>query len=82
MVEAAGIEPYPALFEKQRLRATFVIKSKKGNELICYSLPFPVPWSPPRSWRDSGKRRDRCPDAQVGGSGALLLNPAYPPKAD
>ena len=46
MVEAAGIEPYPAIFEKQRRRATFVIKSKKGNELICYLLPFPVPWSP------------------------------------
>jgi len=30
-VEAAGIEPYPALFEKRRRCATFVIKSKRGN---------------------------------------------------
>ncbi len=38
LVEAAGIEPYPALFEKQRRRATFVVNSKKGNSLRCNSL--------------------------------------------
>ena len=37
-VEASGIEPYPALFEKQRRCATFVVKSGKGNELRANSL--------------------------------------------
>jgi len=38
MVEAAGIEPYPALFEKQRRCATFVVKSKRGNGFGPYLL--------------------------------------------
>ena len=42
----AGIEPYAALFEKRRRRATFVVKSGKGNELIGTCCPFPFPWSP------------------------------------
>ena len=46
MVEAAGIEPYPAIFEKRRRCATFVIKSKRGNGLRSNSLSPPVPWSP------------------------------------
>ena len=31
VVEAAGIEPYPAFFEKRRRRATFVVNSMKGK---------------------------------------------------
>ena len=46
MMEAAGIEPCAVLFEKQRRRATFVVKSGKGNELLANSLSAPVPWSP------------------------------------
>jgi hypothetical protein len=38
MVEAAGIEPYPALFEKWRRRATFVVKSMKGKGFGSNSL--------------------------------------------
>ena len=43
---AAGIEPYPALFEKRRRRATFVVNWLRGNELESNSLSPPVPWSP------------------------------------
>ena len=46
MVEAAGIEPASAFFEKRRRRATFVVKSKRGNKLMGNLLPFPFPWSP------------------------------------
>jgi len=38
MVEAAGIEPYPAYFEKRRRRATFVVNSMKGKGFGCNSL--------------------------------------------
>jgi hypothetical protein len=38
LVEAAGIEPYPALFEKRRRRATFVINSMKGKGFGSNSL--------------------------------------------
>ena len=46
MVEAAGIEPYPALFEKQRRRATFVVMPNMGDEMIGTCCPVPFPWSP------------------------------------
>jgi hypothetical protein len=38
MVEAAGIEPYPALFEKRRRRATFVVNSMKDKGFGSNSL--------------------------------------------
>ncbi len=37
-LEAAGIEPYPALFEKRWRRATFVAKAKRGNGFGSNSL--------------------------------------------
>jgi hypothetical protein len=46
-----------------------------------------VPWSPPQSWRDSGKRREQCPDAgrvDPGRSttiGPSLCGTAVPPSA-
>ena len=46
MVEAAGIETYPALFEKRRRRATFLAISKKGRGFGSNSLSSPVPWRP------------------------------------
>ena len=38
MVEAAGIEPYAALFEKWRRRATFVVNSKRNKGFGSNSL--------------------------------------------
>jgi len=38
MVEAAGIEPDPAYFEKRRRRATFVVNSMKGKGFGSNSL--------------------------------------------
>jgi hypothetical protein len=38
MVEAAGIEPDPAFFEKGRRRATFVVNSMKGKRFGSNSL--------------------------------------------
>ena len=46
MVEAAGIEPAALVFDKRRRCATFVVKSKRGNEFRVNSLSSPVPWSP------------------------------------
>ena len=43
---AQGIEPYAALFEKWRRRATFVVKSRQGNEFQADSLPCSFPRSP------------------------------------
>jgi len=40
MVEAAGIEPDAALFEKRLQRATFVVNSKNGKRFGSNSL-FP-----------------------------------------
>ena len=61
-MEAAGIEPFSALFEKQRRRATFVVKSRQGNELMSNSLPCSFPWSPLESspvvekwWKAAGQ---------------------------
>jgi len=34
-------------------------------QLVALSHSPGVRWSPPESWRDVGKRRDRCPDADV-----------------
>ena len=48
-MEEAGIEPDALVFEKWRRRATFVVNSKRSNELQINSLPFPVPWSPLQS---------------------------------
>jgi hypothetical protein len=38
MLEAAGIEPDPALFEKRRRRATFLVNSNKGKGFDPNSL--------------------------------------------
>jgi hypothetical protein len=38
MVEAAGIEPDPALIEKRRRHATFVVNSMKGKGFGSNSL--------------------------------------------
>ncbi len=38
LVEAAGIEPASFVFEKPRRCATFVVNSKRGNELERNSL--------------------------------------------
>ena len=62
MVEAAGIEPASLVFEKWRRCATFVVKSKWGNEFQTNSLPCSFPWSPlesspvlERSWQAAGQ---------------------------
>jgi hypothetical protein len=65
MVEAAGIEPYPAFFEQLRRRPTFVVNSKKDKGFGADSLSPGGPISPPQSWRDRGKQRVKFPDAAV-----------------
>ena len=64
MVEAAGIEPDPACFKKRRRRATFGANPLNGGRLretrSTRQSPT-LPLSPPLSWRDSGKRRERIP---------------------
>ena len=71
MVEAAGIEPYPAFFEKWRRCATFVVKPGQGNELIVTCCPVPFPWSPlesspvlEKSWQAAGQVSRRLVDSR------------------
>lgn len=50
----------------RRRQRTRPVRMGTGSTLTASRMvPFPspgVPWSPPQSWRNSGKRRDRCPD--------------------
>ena len=89
MVEAAGIEPYAALFEKRLRRAIFVVKLGKGNELQANSLSSPVPWSPhqsspvvERSWKAASQvsRRRRTTARSVSSIKALIREES--PKAE
>jgi len=64
MVEAAGVEPAPALFDDLRRRATLPPKPKREKRFGSYLLSSRVRRSPRESacvvgeyWR----RRERCP---------------------